>query len=108
MKKEKYLEFCLPFPKTALHIEGSNNLQSLRTGKIHSAYCKICSFILNPRALNSFTPYILSSFQEMWKDLEKKSSTPGTGKEQHNQLTIRETQLRLMCKILYGTTYETS
>ena len=121
-KKEKLLELKVSLPESTILIDGEDNLQNLTVGNTHSAVRKIYSSILSPRSLESFIPYAISYFDQMWKDLEsmsqqqeeeefdKKGSNNNNGSSKslpHLRIVIRDCQLKLMCQILFGFTYET-
>jgi cytochrome P450 len=101
LRKEKYLEMTPALPETVTLIEGYKNMQNLR-GKMHASCRKIYSSILKPRSLDSFIPYMMSYFNEMWDNLEDNIDSAS-----HIRLIIRDTQLKLMCEILFGMKCET-
>lgn len=102
MKKEKELEFIVNMPDTCTAIHGMENFQHLSSsGQKHSALRKIYSSILSPRSLEDFTLTIIDHFNSLWDGLE------ASGKEVKLTNAIREVQLKLMCKILYGLDNET-
>ena len=102
IKLEKELKLYVNLPDTALAIEGKHNIQSIPVGPTHAALRKVYSSILSPRSLEAFTTIILQGFQSLWQDLEMKQNG-----ELEIQTAIREKQLELMCKILYGFGSET-
>jgi len=101
MKKEKELELIVNMPDTCTAIHGMENFQHLSSGQKHSALRKIYSSILSPRSLEDFTLTIIDHFRSLWDGLE------ASGKEVKLTNAIREAQLKLMCKILYGLDTET-
>jgi len=101
IKKEKDLQLVVNLPDTAMLIHGERNFQNLPVGQTHGALRKVFSSILSPKSLEEFTATMIEYFQKMWNDLEQKES------ESRIQHAIRETQLRLMCKLLYGFGEET-
>ena len=113
MKKEKELELIVNMPDTCTAIHGMENFQHLSSGQKHSELRKIYSSILSPRSLEDFTLVIIDHFNSLWEGLELESEassiSSGSGKGQEVKLTnaIRECQLKLMCKILYGLEAET-
>lgn len=110
-KKEKMLQFKPALPESINLIHGVESMQNLPVGDTHSAIRKIYSSILSPRALQSFIPYIISHFDQMWKDLESMSQECEKGDSSkslpHFRTVVRNTQLKLMCQILFGFTYDT-
>ena len=110
-KKEKMLQFKPALPESIHQIHGIESMQNLPVGNTHSAIRKIYSSILSPRALESFIPYVISHFDQMWKDLESKSQDfekdGGSKCLPHFRTVVRGCQLKLMCQILFGFTYNT-
>jgi cytochrome P450 len=97
LKKERELEWHVAMPETVTEIHGMQNFQRLKSGqKEHSALRKIYSSILSPKSLEEFTSIMIDDFHSLWNDLET------SGKEVELIHSIREAQLKLMCKILYG------
>ena len=107
MKKEKELELIVNMPDTCTAIHGMENFQHLSSGQKHSELRKIYSSILSPRSLEDFTLTIIEHFNSLWEGLELESSASASGKEVKLTNAIRECQLKLMCKILYGLEAET-
>jgi len=100
-RKEKDLQWKVNLPDTVTAIHGERNMQNFPTGKRHAAIRKKFSSVLSPRSLESFTLVIVEYFQKMWNDLDQKDE------EVKIQHAIRETQLLLMCKLLYGMNNDT-
>lgn len=105
-KKEKMMEVKVAMPDSVTLIHGANNLQNLQVGSMHSAIRKIYSSILSPKAMESFIPYMISYFDKMWKDLEIRTKECKDEDLPQLRLAIRDCQLKVMCHILFGMTYD--
>ena len=91
-------------PVTTVEIHGKRNLQNLEVGKDHNALRKIFSSLFSPRSLDSFLPHMIAHFDTMWKMMEdqKKDGSNGEVQSHHIRTVIRDTQLKLMCFIVWN------
>ena len=102
LRKEKDLEWVVNLPDTATAIEGERNFQNMSSGSAaHSSLRKVYSSLISPKSLEQFTTTIIEYFHKLWNELDGKED------EVKIQHAIREAQMKLMCKILYGFGEET-
>lgn len=95
LKKEKDLELVVNMPESVIGIDGKNNMQNLPVGPHHASVRKYYSALLSSNALRSFMPVIVERFTALWDKLENEENEVKISEE------IRETQFKLMMKILF-------